>query len=627
MGDSARRDAAPPPRPRISAYVASASLHRSHSPYALIAAVHVCVVRGAPLLNTSPPSRPTAPARRDEELRVQLRVGKRTRGDGGLAGTPLRHPRGSPRAVLGRPFTSRAFFRTRAALSAFALRAVSSSCFALVTASTALSMRSAFANCPAMPYAQMSAEATGTSGEKRSARMSSTSAHAALAPTLPPLAPARISAESCARWGDAANALAVHRERLAPPVIVGGAERLDVRGVVNAVGATRDVRRRRFRRRRASRRRRRAPWRGRRGGRRRRTVVATCALGGAGAEAATPGSSSPESSAPSGFGRRRGATSTSSSSRRRLRRRGRRSSSHAMGAPLPRTGRGRCRRRGASSGPRRGAGTSLSSRERKPRYEVADGALAASEMVTSPRTARADTSRSRGAARRARRARRRPGRGTRASRARRPTPRARTPGRRVAIARSAAPPAALPGAGAVATARAKRTSTGVALAVRRPSPPPAPSIAPTRTQTPGRRPRGGHRARNAAASRGLADVRLRSVVSRAARAESSWLAGDGIRLCWRRQRRRAARRCRATNRARGVEKRTRPRTRAPRLEIARPTAIGWNSPPRNSRRNRPAFGALVGIREKPRGRAGHHPRARRERARTERPRPACPPSP
>ena len=270
-------------------------------------------------------------------------------------------------------------------------------------------MRSAFANCPATPYAQMSAEATGTSGETRSARMSSTSAHAALAPTLPPLAPARISAEYVCEVGVTprtrisrytANA-SRHRSSSAAP----SAWMYAV--YVNAVGATRDrsppeiSETARIQEKTA-----RALARSPRRPATERTVVATCALGGAGAEAVTPGSSSPESSAPSGFKPAGQATSTSSSSSRETSPSSRetRSSSHAMGAPLAshRSWKMSKTRRQFGPAPRYWS-ASLSSRERKPRYEVADGALAASEMVTSPRTARADTSRSRGVARRARR--------------------------------------------------------------------------------------------------------------------------------------------------------------------------------------------------------------------------------
>jgi hypothetical protein len=59
----------------------------------------------------------------------------------------------------------------------------------------ARSIRWQLVNWPNTPYAQMSAEAIGTSGMIPSDRMSSTSAAAAAAPTRPPLAPLRISAE------------------------------------------------------------------------------------------------------------------------------------------------------------------------------------------------------------------------------------------------------------------------------------------------------------------------------------------------------------------------------------------------------------------------------------------------
>ena len=127
----------------------------SHSPYALIAAVHVYVVRGKCSLSNT---RAAASGRAQRHDAMRNSVYRRASG----------------------------FFERASALVA---------CAARTAASAASSMRSALWNWPSTPYAQMSAEATGTSGTSRSPRMSSTSSAAALAPTLPPFAPARISAE------------------------------------------------------------------------------------------------------------------------------------------------------------------------------------------------------------------------------------------------------------------------------------------------------------------------------------------------------------------------------------------------------------------------------------------------
>mmetsp|Transcript_6962 Transcript_6962/g.28587 ORF Transcript_6962/g.28587 Transcript_6962/m.28587 type:complete len:251 (-) Transcript_6962:334-1086(-) len=146
----------------MSTYSSSAFCHMSHSPYALIAAVHVYVVRGKCSLSNTRAAASGRPQRQDA---MRNSVYRRASGFWGFFDPPA-------------SFDSKAF-----------------ACLARTAASAACSILSAFWNWPSTPYAQMSAEATGTSGTSRSPRMSSTSAAAALAPTFPPFAPARISAE------------------------------------------------------------------------------------------------------------------------------------------------------------------------------------------------------------------------------------------------------------------------------------------------------------------------------------------------------------------------------------------------------------------------------------------------
>ena len=166
-----------PPSAVIRAYSSSALSNAPHSPYALIAAVHVYVVRGKSADSKTSAARvgPAARTRRDEKLRVQLRV---------RSTAASRSPRSPETEELLRPTL---FLHPLRRLGVLRVR---------LGGDGLDGSEHPFGVCelPATPYAQMSADAMGTPGEMPSSRMSSTNAAAAFAPTLPPLAAPRMSA-------------------------------------------------------------------------------------------------------------------------------------------------------------------------------------------------------------------------------------------------------------------------------------------------------------------------------------------------------------------------------------------------------------------------------------------------